>query len=313
MRPYSNDLRERIVAAVDRGGYSLRQLATLFRVSLSCIVRLLRRRRDTGAVAPKRHGGGMPPKIDAQNLERLRELLRAQPDATLAELRDRLGVPCSLMAIDRALRRAGITRKKKTLRADRQDDPDVQAERVAFAHRLSHVDPEHLVFVDEMGATTGMTRTYGRSPAGTRVYDSAPGSWQNVTLIAALRPSAVGATMAFEGATDQQAFRTYVQEVLVPDIRPGDVVVWDHLSVHEDAEVIAALEAAGARVEPLPAYSPDLSPIEEMFSKIKELLRSLGARTVTAVMTALGIALKLVTPTDIQGWFHDRAAYANQT
>jgi transposase len=240
-------------------------------------------------------------------------LLRDQPDATLAELRDRLGIPCSLMAIDRALRRAGITRKKKTLRADRQDDPDVQAQRDAFTQRLSQVAAEHLVFVDEMGANTALTRRYGRSLAGTRVYGSAPGSWKNVTLIAALRPSEVGATLAFEGATDQQAFRTYVQEVLLPEIREGDVVVWDNLSVHEDAEVIAALEAAGARVEPLPPSSPDLSPIEEMFSKIKELLRTLAARTVTAVMDALGIALRLVTPSDIQGWFQDRAAYANQT
>jgi len=313
MRPYSNDLRERIVAAVDRGEHSLRQLAVLFTVSLSCIVRLLQRRRDSGSVAPKPHGGGPQPKIDAQALERLGELLRDQPDATLAELRDGLGIPCSLMAIDRALRRAGITRKKKTLRADRQDDSDVQAQRDALTQRLSQVEPNHLVFVDEMGANTAMARTHGRSPAGTRVYGSAPGSWKNVTLIAALRPSEVGATLAFEGATDQQAFRTYVQEVLVPEIQTGDVVVWDNLSVHQDEEVIAALEAAGARVEPLPPYSPDLSPIEEMFSKVKELLRTLAARTVTTVMEALGIALKLVTPSDIQGWFQDRAAYANQT
>jgi transposase len=313
MRPYSNDLRERIVAAVDRGEHSLRQLAALFSVSLSCIVRLLQRRRDSGSLAPKPHGGGAQPKIDAPALERLRELLRDQPDATLAELRDRLGISCSIMAVDRALRRAGITRKKKTLRADRQDDPDVQAQRATFTQRLSQVEPEHLVFVDEMGATTAMTRRYGRAPAGTRVYDSAPGSWQNVTLIAAVRPWEVSAPWAFEGATNQQAFRTYVQEVLVPEIQAGDVVVWDQLSVHQDAEVIAALEAAGARVEPLPAYSPDLSPIEELFSKVKELLRTLAARTVTAVMEALGIALKLVTPSDIQGWFQDRAAYANQT
>jgi transposase len=313
MRPYSNDLRERIVAAVDRGEHSLRQLADLFAVSLSCIVRLLQRRRDSGSVVPKPHGGGTQPKIDAPALERLRELLRAQPDATLAELRDRLGLPCSIMAIDRALRRAGITRKQKTLRADRQDDPDVQAQRDTFMQRLSQVDPEHLVFVDEMGANTAMTRTHGRSPAGTRVYASAPGAWKNVTLIAAVRPSEVGATLAFEGATDQQAFRTYVHEVLVPQVEAGDVVVWDNLNVHQDAEVIAALEAVGARVEPLPPYSPDLSPIEEMFSKIKELLRTLGARTVTAVMDALGIALRLITPSDIQGWFQDRAAYANQT
>jgi transposase len=291
----------------------LRQLAGLFRVSLSCIVRLLQRRRASGSVAPKPHGGGTPPKVDAAALERLRALLRDQPDATLTELRERLGIPCSIMAIDRALRRAGITRKKKTLRADRQDDPDVQARREDFTQRLSQVEPERLVFVDEMGANTGMARTHGRSPAGTRVHASTPGSWKNVTLIAGLRLSAVGATLAFEGATDQQAFRTYVEEVLVPAVQPGDVVVWDNLRVHEDAEVIRALEAAGARVEPLPPYSPDLSPIEEMFSKIKELLRTLGARTVTAVMEALGIALKLVTPSDIQGWFQHRAAYAYQT
>jgi transposase len=312
MRPYSNDLRERIVAAVDRGEHSLRQLATLFSVSLSCISRLLQRRRQAGTVAPKPHAGGTQPKIDAQAQQRLLELLHAQPDATLAELRDRLGIDCSIMAIDRAFRRARITRKQKTLRDDPQDDPAVQAERQAFKQRLSTVEPEHLIFVDEMGANTAMGRSHGRSLAGTRVYDTTPGSWQNVTLIAALRPSEVGATLAFEGATDQQAFRTYVKEVLVPEIQEGDVVVWDNLRVHQDVEVIAALEAAGARVVPLPPYSPDLSPIEEMFSKVKELLRTLAARTVTAVMEALGIALKLVTPEDILGWFQDRAAYATQ-
>jgi transposase len=310
MRPYSQDLRERIVAAVDRGEHSLRQIAALFAVSLSCVVRLLQRRREAGSVAPKPHGRGAKPKIEGPDLERLRDLVCDQPDATLAELRDRLGIDCSIMAIDRALRRAGITRKKKTLRADRQDDPDVQAERDAFTQRLSQVESDHLIFVDEMGANTAMTRRYGRSPLGTRVYGSAPGSWKNVTLIAALRPSEVGATLAFEGAANQQAFRTYIREVLLPEIRPGDVVVWDNLRIHQDAEVLAELEAAGARVEPLPVDSPDLSPIEEMFSKVKELLRTLAARTVSAVMAALGIALKLVSPSDIQGWFHDRASYA---
>ena len=184
MRAYSNDLRERIIAAVDGGDHSLRQLATLFAVSLSCIVRLLQRRRDAGSLAPKPHGGGRKPTIDDQAPERLGELVGEQPDATL---RDRLGIPCSLMAIDRALRRAGMTRKKKALRADRQDDPDVQAQRDGFQQRLSEVEPEHLAFVDDMGATTAMTRRYGRSPAGLRVHDSSPGSWTKVTLITALR------------------------------------------------------------------------------------------------------------------------------
>src|SRR5205823_9094173 len=114
MRPYSLDLRERIVAAIDRGEHSLRQIAHLFSVNLSFLVRLLQRRRATGSVQPKPHGGGPPPKLDTAAVRRLRALVRKQPDATLTELRDRLGIPCHIATIARVLRRHGITRKKKT-------------------------------------------------------------------------------------------------------------------------------------------------------------------------------------------------------
>src|SRR5262245_27139117 len=113
MRAYSNDLRERILAAVERGEYSLRQIAQVFSVSLSCVVRLLERWRQTGSVQPKRHRGAAR-KLDAAADARLLEFVRQHPDATLAELRDRLGIPCSLMTIARALQRQRITRKKKT-------------------------------------------------------------------------------------------------------------------------------------------------------------------------------------------------------
>src|SRR5262249_32731112 len=113
MRAYSNDLRERLVAAVDRGELSLRQIARLFSVSLSCLVRLLQRRWRTGSIQPQPHAGGPTPKLDADALRRLRELVREQPDATLAELHDRLGVPCHLATVARALHRQRITRKKK--------------------------------------------------------------------------------------------------------------------------------------------------------------------------------------------------------
>lgn len=310
MRPYSNDLRERIVAAIDRGDHSLRQLARLFSVSLSFLVRLLQRRRRTGAVQPKPHGGGPTPKLDAAAVQRLRELVRQQPDATLTELRDRLGIPCHIATIARVLRRCRITRKKKTLHAQERDRPDVRARRAAFIDKLAAVGPEHLVFVDEFGVTTAMTRRYGRAPAGARVEAAAPGAWQNVTLIAGLRPTAVVAPLAFEGATDGTVFGTYVEEVLVPELRPDDVVVWDNLQPHKHRRAIAAIEAVGARVEPLPVYSPDLTPIEEMGSKVKEFLRSVGARTSQTVIAALGPALRQVTPSDIGGWFQDRCAYA---
>lgn len=310
MRAYSNDLRERLVAAVARGGYSLRQLAHLFSVSLSFLVRLLQRKRRTGATQPAPHAGGPTPKLDAAAHARLRALVREQPDATLAELRERLGVSCSLMTIARALRRQRISRKKKTKHAEERDSLEVQAQRAAFEQRLARVDPAHLVFVDEMGANTAMARTHGRSPVGERVYAATPGQWRNVTLIVGIRQAGVVAPFAFEGATDQPAFRTYVQDVLVPELHPGDVVVWDNLQPHKDTVAIQAIRAAGATVEPLPRYSPDKTPIEEMFSKAKGYVRSVAARTTDTVITAMGAALDLITPTDISGWFHDRAAYA---
>lgn len=310
MRPYSNDLRERIVAAIERREHSLRQIAHLFCVNLSFLVRLLQRWRTTGSVQPKPHSGGPNPKLDEDAVRRLLQLVRQQPDATLAELHDRLGIPCHIATIARVLRKHRISRKKKTLHAQERDRPEVQAQRAAFTKKLAAVDPEHLVFVDEFGVTTAMTRMYGRAPQGERVEAAAPGAWQNVTLIAGLRPTAVVAPLAFPGATDGMAFGTYVQAVLVPELQPGDVVVWDNLQPHKNAQVIQAIEAVGARVEPLPVYSPDLTPIEEMGSKVKGVLRSIGARTTKTVMAALGEALEQITPRDIGGWFQDRCAYA---
>lgn len=310
MRAYSNDLRERIVAAVERGEYSIRQIAHVFSVSLSCIVRLLQLKRRTGSVQPKPHAGVPTRKLDAAAEARLLELVGKQPDATLAELRDRLGIPCCLMTIARALQRHHITRKKKTLHAQEQQSPRVQAQRRAFKKKLAAVDPDHLVFVDESGANTGMTRTHGRAPQGERVKATAPGSWQNVTLITGMRTSGVVAPLALPGAVDHAVFQTYVQEALVPELQEGDVVVLDNLQPHKNPAVIAAIKAVGARVEPLPAYSPDLTPIEELFSKTKSFLRSVAARTTDTVITAMGEALGCVTQSDIRGWFQDRCAYA---
>jgi transposase len=312
MHPLSSDLRERIVGAVQAGGHSLRQLAKLFFVNLSTIVRLLQRYRQTGSVEPKPHAGGRGRTLDAKAEARLFALVQEQPDATLAELRDRLGVSCSLMTIWRALQRNKISRKKKTYHASERDSPRVQKQREEFQEKLAAVDPEHLVFIDETGATTGMSRTYGRAPIGARVQASAPGGWSNVTLISGLRTAGVVASLAVPGSTDRNVFETYVAQVLVPQLREGDVVVWDNLSPHKSAAAVAAIEAVGARVEPLPVYSPDLSPIEEMFSKVKAGMRTIAARTVDTVIDAMGETLNAVEQTNILGWFHDRCPYAGQ-
>ena len=127
-----------------------------------------------------------------------------------------------------------------------------------------------------------------------------------------MRLDGVTATLAFPGATNTGTFETYVEEVLVPELRPDDVVVWDNLKPHQSEEAIEAIESAGAEVVPLPPYSPDYTPIEEMFSKVKGAMRSAAGRTKEAVYAAFASALHDVSLDDIAGWFQDRAAYAMQ-
>jgi transposase len=312
MTPYSQDLRQRIVDTVTRGDGTIRQVAERFLVSIAFVTRLLQLYRSTGSVEPRPHGGGNPAVLTPEDLQRLRELIGQQPDATLEECRTHLGASCSLMTISRALSQLGLPRKQKVPRAQEQDRPDVQEQRREFCEGLAGVDPQRLVFVDECGANTAMTRTYGRAPVGQRVYTNTPGHWESITLISGMRLSGVTATLAFPGATNTDVFETYVAEVLVPELKPGDVVIWDNLKPHESEEAIEAVEAAGARVVPLPPWSPDLTPIEEMISKVKGTMRSAAARTKETVYAAFGSALHDVTLENIAGWFQDRAAYAMQ-
>jgi len=303
MRPYSMDLRERIAAAVDQGEGSQRQIARQFRVSLSFVSRLLRQRRDTGSLDPKPHGGGPKPVLAAAERWRLVGLAREHNDDTLEQLRQRGGFRCSLTTIWRVLRRRDLTRQKKVQHADERDRPDVRKKRRSVRRRVKRIDPHRLVFVDETGVTTAMTPAYGWAPRGERAVGSAPGSWETLTVIAALGLDGVRAPLAFPGATDTVVFESYVEQALVPELRAGDVVIWDNLAPHRAPGAAAAVKRAGARLLPLPPYSPDYTPIEPMWSKVKGYLRRVAARSPDGVYDALGVALRRVTKHDILGWF----------
>ena len=180
----------------------------------------------------------------------------------------------------------------------------MKAARADWRAEFARADPSRLVFLDESGANTALTRRYARAGRGTRVDAAVPhGHWKVVTLTAAARLGGVGACLAFDGATDAESFETYVRECLVPTLRPGDIVVMDNLACHKSAEVERLIGSAEAAVRYLPAYSPDLNPTEELFSKLKGHLRAVAARTVGTLVGAMGAALELVTPIDIWGWF----------
>jgi transposase len=161
-----------------------------------------------------------------------------------------------------------------------------------------------LVFIDETGVNLALTRTYARAPRGVRAVGAVPQNYgENLTVLAALDCQGIRAAMLVAGATDGDVFRSFVQRVLLPQLRRGDIVVWDNLGAHKVAGVTEALVAAGVTQHYLPPYSPDYNPIEPAWSKIKTQLRTAGARTRRRLQRALKLALAQVTKRDAAAWF----------
>lgn len=160
------------------------------------------------------------------------------------------------------------------------------------------------MFVDETSTSIAMARYYGRAPRAERAVGSVPRNHGTPTsLVAALSMDGLGAVMSLQGAVDRAAFRTYVRDLLCPSLRPGQVVVLENLSAHTTEAVRALIEAVGCRVLFLPAYSPDYAPIEQAFSKLKEALRAIGARTQEALEAAISTVIDTITAENARGWF----------
>ena len=182
--------------------------------------------------------------------------------------------------------------------------PDIKMARARWGKAKKDVAHRRLLFIDESGAKTNMTRLYGRAPRGTRVYDRVPnGRWETTTMIAAVGRNGVQAPWVLEGPMDGVAFAIWAKDVLAPTLAHDDIIVMDNLSVHKNTDAHKAIEATGAKIWFLPAYSPDLNPIEKMWSKVKACLRKAKARETEALYEAIGSAMEKVTQEDIKNWF----------
>ena len=180
----------------------------------------------------------------------------------------------------------------------------MKAQRESWQESQPWMDPKKLLFVDETWASTNMARRYGRAPEGQRLVEPIPhGHWKITTFVGALRHDGLVAPMTCDGAINGDLFVAYVEQVLVPELKPGDVVVMDNLSVHKRAGVRAAIEKAGCQLWYLPPYSPDLNPIELAFSKLKALLRREERRTVEGLWSFLGEAVDLFSPEECRNYF----------
>ncbi|MGZ3640488.1 MAG: IS630 family transposase [Ktedonobacterales bacterium] len=201
---------------------------------------------------------------------------------------------------------AGLDAEKKALAASERDE----AARKAWREAVASLDPEQFVFVDESGTNISLTRRYGWAPHDHRATGSVPRNHgKNTTLVAALAPDGLHVPWMIEGAMDTSTFAWYITEQLAPMLRPGQVVVLENLSVHKATSIRQAIEARHCQLLFLPPYSPDFTPIEQAFSKIKAILRGLGARTKEALWEAVGMAVEAITRADAIAWF-THAGYA---
>jgi len=182
----------------------------------------------------------------------------------------------------------------------------VARRRAQWAGRQKLVDPARLVFIDETWTKTNMAPLRGWAPRGERLKAKVPhGHWKTMTFLAALRHDRVEAPWLLDGPINGETFRLYVDKVLVPTLRPGDIVVADNLGSHKSKAVRRAIRAAGARLLFLPKYSPDLNPIEQLFAKLKHWLRKAAARTTDAVCAAIGEALQAFAPAECANYFEN--------
>jgi transposase len=194
--------------------------------------------------------------------------------------------------------------QKKSSRAAEQDRPDIAQERLDWRSSQPTVDPERLVFVDETGLKTDIRRLRGWAEGGERLVEAVPGGhWRTSTLVHAVALDGTRAAMVLDGPINSLCFAGFCEHFLAPALRPGDLVVLDNLSSHKSSSAIAAIEAAGARLVYLPPYSPDLNPIENVFSKIKQLIRRFRPRSWRQIIHATKHALLNITYDDIANTF----------
>ncbi|MBD9449897.1 MULTISPECIES: IS630 family transposase [Rhizobium] len=310
-RPYSNDLRERVVAAV-MDGQSCRVVAERFDIAVSSVVKWSQRYRTTGSVSPGKMGGHRRRVLEPHRAF-IVEQIEQTSHLTLHRLKDELaarGVSVSHNAIWQFMRREGLS-FKKTLFALEQGRVDIARRRARWKTWQNRFDPKRLVFIDETWIRTNMAPLRGWGPRGKRLRGFAPhGRWRTLTFLGALRCDKLTAPCVFDGPINGECFHAYVRQQLIPTLKPGDIVILDNLGSHKAKAIRDAIRAVGARLWFLPKYSPDLNPIEQAFAKIKHWMRQAQKRTIEETWRHLGLLADTIKPEECANYFSN-AGYAS--
>lgn len=306
MKAYSIDLRRKIIETYEQESITQRQLAQRFRVASSFVTKLLKQYRDVGHLEPKPRSG-RPRKLNGEQMQLIQDLVEEKNDLTLGELclelNQRFEVEVSEPTMCRVMQRLNLTRKKKALHPSEKQSERVQALRADYWEALRQVRVQDLVFIDESGIHLGLVRLFAWALQGHRAHGEKPRRGKNVSLVAGLSWRGVIASACLLGACDGLTFEAFVAVRLVPHLWPGACVVMDNCSIHQAKAIRHLIESAGATLVFLPPYSPDFSPIENFWSKVKNSLKAIGARTYPDLSQAIETAFSHVSETDIRNWF----------
>lgn len=309
MKPYSMDLRERVIRALENGDETHAEIAERFGISKATVDHWWLIYQAKQDITPAPHGGGRTRKLAVCD-DFIRAEVKKQSDVTLDELCARVATEKKIMAsgsmMSRTVTLLNLPRKKKTLHDCERDTPRVMALRDEFTGKIEAVfSPkiENIKFTDEFGLYLGMTRLYGRAAPGERIYEGTLAlSGDKYTGIAVMGLDGMTAPYLFKGNMNREIFEHYVEHYLVPTLHPGEILIMDNLSSHKSERARQLIIGCGVRIEMLPPYSPDFNPIEHCWSKVKAWLRTAKAATYDALISALASALRAVSLSDINGW-----------
>lgn len=320
MRATSLELRHLIVDANERGEGTQGEIAQRFRCGIATVVRLVSQWRETHDLSVTYIRSGPVALVPAEDLPELVEFVAdGRSDWTADQIKEawgaRKGIALSRSAMVRALKKAGLSTKKKTFVASEQERPDVVEKREAFRKFILSLDFSNCrpIFIDETGVNLAMSPLYARAPVGDRAVCRRPAArGSNISIVGALDAAGIVAFDARDGAYDGERFIMFLECKLIPKLRDGDIVFMDNVRFHKVDGIREKIEATGAKLHYLPPYSPEMNPIEEVWSFFKNLMRRASARNLSNLVDALVTAMVAVTR-ELAGAFFTHAGYAQFT
>lgn len=312
MKPYSYDLRIRIFNYSLT--HSIRETARIFQVSPNTVHLLRQLFFETGSLNPREHPHEFPRLITPEGELYLGLLLSTDNDLTLTELCDRYeqayGVRVSIGTMFNTLEQLHITRKKKTFSDPKKNSDAAKVEKENYDAQLETIKPDDRLYLDETGSCLNMTPLYGRSPEGERAYDQKP-TYPSTTVstVAILSEEGIKAQYTYTGSLNAKVFVLYLETFVLSTLENGQTLIMDRHPVHRAKIVQNYLKQNNIKYLYLPAYSPELNPIEEAFSKIKQYIKKQKARTINELLRVLNKAFDIITNSDVKGYFNHAAEF----